>query len=166
MANGLETAMREGWSAANSYAMLHKDLKVGMNSSWQYGSLAGLGPMDLYRIDASDPSQPHITLAEPGRYVRQYFKYIRSGAVRIGAASRNPALDPLAFVNADGSYAVVVKADGAEEFTVSGLPAGDYGVTYATEDEWGVGLPDQTIGPSGALSVDMPGKGVLTVFSK
>ena len=166
LANGLEPAMLEWWSAKNSYEMLHKDLKVGMNSSWQHGVLAGPGPMALFRIDDSDPSQPSITLGERARYSRQYFKYIRSGAERIGSTSLSDSLDPLAFVNADGSYVVVVKADGGEAFTVSGLPAGNYGVTYATEDEWGAGLPDQAIASGELLSASIPSSGVVTIFGK
>jgi hypothetical protein len=165
-AEGLQTAMLEWWSAKNGYVTLHEDLKVGMNSAWEHGSLAGAEPMDLYRIDVNDPAQPQITLGERARYTRQYFQYVRRGARRIGAASKNDSLDPLAFVNTDGRYAVVVKADGAEEFTVSGLPSGTYGATYATEAEWGVSLPDQTIAAGELLSVSIPDTGVLTIFAK
>ena len=38
---GIGTSMLEWWSSGNGYATLHEDLKIGNNSAWQQGVLAG-----------------------------------------------------------------------------------------------------------------------------
>lgn len=165
-AHGLETAMLEWWDEGNSYLVLHEDLKTGMNSAWQHGVLGGSeGPMALYKIDDSNVPQPVLTINDRTKFTRQYFSHVRSGAIRIGASSSEGALDPLAFLNIDGGYVVVVKTDGATEFTIGGLPPGRYGTTYATASEWDVSQPDQTILAGQPLSVSIPAKGVVTIFS-
>jgi hypothetical protein len=164
---GKETAMLEWWNSSNGYEVLHQDLKVGNNSAWEQGVLASEeGPMSLYHVDVSNPAQPVVSINEKTKFTRQYYKHVRRGAVRIGATSSNGALDPLAFVNINGRHVVVVKASGAATFTVGGLPAGTYGLSYATSDEWGVDQPDQTIDAGQTVSASIPGSGVITVYAR
>jgi hypothetical protein len=48
------------------------------------------------------------------------------GATRIAATDDTGDIDPVAFINRDGSYAVVLRARSATAVTVRGLPDGDY----------------------------------------
>lgn len=171
---GLRTAMLE--HIGSGYVDLHTDLTTGRNSAWQQYALAGCAPGDPggrhFLIDASNPALPIVTLASRSHFLRQYFKYVRAGAVRVGAASTIGALDPVAFVNADGGTVVVVKAGGARNFTIGGLPAGRYGIVYtvgsddASPQQSAVNQGDVTIGSGEVLSTSIPGRGVITIFAK
>lgn len=172
--HGVRTAMTE--HIGSGYVDLHEDLEVGLNSAWQQFALAGCGPGDPggrhFLIDASNPANPVVTMARRTHFLRQYFKYIRAGAQRIAASSTNLALAPLAFINTDGRYVVVVKASGAASFSVAGLPAGRYGVSYtsgpdeSTPNRSGVDAGEVTIQAGGVLSTAIPEAGVLTIFGR
>ncbi len=161
---GKATAMLEWWNMANDYRTLHEDLKVGQVSAWQQGAIGGSLPglMAVYNVD----NQANVLMSPKTAYFRQYYRYVRRGAVRIGASSTNSALDPLAFVNVDGRQVVVVKADETASFTVGGLEPGTYGIMYAVEGAWGVEQPDQTISAGQAVSPSIPGAGVITIYRK
>ncbi len=163
-----KTAMLE-WIGAD-YQTLHEDLKFGRNSSWQQYTLAFPNEPDngaqYYLLNDADSKNPRLTIADRSKFLRQYFRYVRSGAERIGAESSNPNFDPLAFINADGKYAVIVKTEVPGTVSIQGLPAGKYGIGYATANEANGFAPDVTIKAEGILSAKIPAAGVLTVFSK
>jgi hypothetical protein len=171
---GIRSGMLE--HIGSGYEDLHDDLEIGRNSVWQQYTIAGCDANDPggrhFLIDAANPSNPRITLASRSHFLRQYFKYVRRGALRIGAASKIAALEPLAFINENGSYVVVVKAAGASSFTVGGLPAGRYGIVYTTgssqssPQQSGIEAPDIVLGSSQALSTNIPGRGVITIYGK
>lgn len=162
---GVETAMLE--HIGSGYEDLHDDLKTGLNSAWQQFTLAYIGSNDngdaYYRIDDSNPLAPRITMGARTAFLRQYFKYVRAGATRIGSNTSDGAFDPLAFVNTDGTYVVVVKATKGGPFTIQGLPAGAYLATYATDRDRGVVIGDFLVSADGALSTTIPDRGVLTI---
>ncbi len=170
--HGINTSMLE--HIGSGYEALHADLAIGRNSAWQQfalaygGSNARRGGRDrggvYYRVDATDPQRPVIVMASRTRFLRQYFKFVRAGAQRIGALSTHPSFEPLAFVNTNGATVVVVKAAGGGELTVAGLPAGTYGIKYTTESEYDVDLPEATIAAGDSLSAAIPDKGVITVY--
>jgi len=142
--------------------VLHEDLTVGRNSAWQQYVASG-----HFDIDDSDPAHPTIALNRQSKYTRQYFHYIRAGALRIGATSDDAQLDPVAFVNRDGGFVVVVEADRGDDLSVVGLGAGTYGASYTVSDiQWGVELPETVVGVGGTLEVTMPAPGVLTIYGK
>jgi len=159
--HGLNTSMLEWWTNGNTYHTLHEDLKIGNNSAWQQAVVRG-----FFDINDENPQNPSFSINAKTRFTRQYFKFIRAGAVRIGSASRNPVLDPLAFVNADGAYVVVVKAESGDNFSIGGLAPGTYGITYTTQEAYDVALPDQTIGVGQTLLTGLPAPGVLTVYAR
>jgi hypothetical protein len=131
---------------------------VGRNSAWQQAVVSG-----HFDIDDSDPNNPIVQINDATKFTRQYFKFVRAGAARVEATSNNANLDPLAFINTDGKYVVVVKASGGESFSVQGLPAGTYGIKYTTPSEYDVDLAEQTIGSGEALATAIPESGVLTI---
>ena len=162
---GVPTAMLEYMEA--NYKTLHEDLTVGQNASWQHYPLAycdATSGSPYINVDTSDPEQPVVRLSPNGRYYQQYFRYVRPGAVRIGSSTTSRTFDPVAFINPDGGYAIVVKADSGGVVAVTGLPAGTYGVTSTTEGAQDGGGEGIAVSERDTLRASIPGKGVLTIF--
>lgn len=166
------TSMLEWWSDSNTYAVLHKDLDMGRNCAWERGGIAGIGTApdngtSLYIVDDTDPDNPVVMINHGTKFARQYFKFVRIGAVRIGAASNDGNFEPLAWVNTDNKWVVVVKAAAGGSFGVQGLPAGTYGIMYSTSNaQWGIDPGDQTITAGQTLNTSIPAAGVLTIYAK
>jgi len=162
---GVDTAMLE--HIGSGYSDLYRDLTLGNASSWQQYTLASVSLFDTggayYLVDATDPADPVVTNASRTRLLRQYMRYVEPGAVRVGATSNNATLEPVAFLNPDGYPVVVVRATAASEFSVAGLPAGTYAVSYTTSAEYDVHLDNVTIGPGGTVDASMPANGALTM---
>jgi len=168
---GLDTGMHEWWASGNSYKTLHKDIKMGKNSSWQQGTLGGLkswtgGATYLYIIDDTDPNNPTLAINPMTKFTRQYYKFIRKGAIRIDAISNNTNFDPVAFVNTNGKYVVVVNANTGGTFSIKSLPAGNYGIKYTTLNQYDIDLTDQDISSSQALITNIPAAGGITIYGK
>ena len=124
--DGKRTAMLEYWGHEN-YQVLHEDLKNGLNSAWQQGSLRG-----IYDVDETDPKHPIVKINGVTKYTMLYYKYVRRGAIRIKATSNNSNFDPIAFINRNGSYTLVTKASSGGSFSIAGLPEGTYAIRYTT----------------------------------
>jgi hypothetical protein len=154
------------------YEQLHEDLKVGNVSAWQQFVLAPVGPgprdngAQLYWIDNSNPAAPKAVMGSRTKFLRQYFKFVRRGAVRIEAMTSNSGFDPVAFVNPDGRTVVVVKAASAGEWSIDGFQTGTYGIKYTTRTEYDVDRPDVTIAEGDNLIASIPAPGVLTVYER
>ena len=170
IANNKKVGMLE-WIGAD-YNTLHEDIKVGRNSSWQQFCLAGptsWGPDTgdrYYLIDDTNVASPVIIMGSETKFLRQYFKYIRAGAQRIEALTGNSNFDPLAFINTNGKYVVVVKAGGSGSFNVQGLPGGTYGIKYTTGSQYNIDLADVSISTGQTLSTSMPQAGVITIYAR
>jgi hypothetical protein len=165
--HNLGTAMLE--HIGSGHEDLHADLKTGRNSAWQQYTLAYCvddNGAQYYWIDESNPGAPQVNMGSRTRFLRQYFKFIRRGAQRIGATTTDSRLDPLAFINTDGRYVVVIKADAAGSFSIHGLPAGTYGIKYTTASQYDVDLPDVVIGAGQAVAGNAPDGAVTTVYGK
>ena len=163
--NNLRTAMLEKIGA--TYNELVDDLRLGNVSTWQQYTLAYPTTDDgaqYYTIDDSNPNSPVVNMGSRTKYLRQYFKYIRQGAVRIGATSTDANFTPVAFINRDGKYVVVIRASSSGAFTVQGLPAGLYGIKYTTDSQYDTNLANVTLGDVQPLSLSIPAAGVLTVY--
>ena len=158
---GLTTSMLEWWTDGNTYRTLHEDLQVGNNSAWQQATVRG-----FFDIDDTNPNNPSFSINSKTSFTRQYFKFVRPGAVRIEATSLEKPFDPLAFINEDGGYVVAVKCDEGGTLSIGGLPAGTYGVKYTTAGESDMDLPDQIIDPGWPATASIPDAGVLTVYAK
>jgi hypothetical protein len=163
-----QTAMLE-WIGAD-YNTLHQDIKQGRNSSWQQYTLAFPNEPDngaqYYLVNDSNPNNPILTIGSRTKFLRQYFRYIRAGAQRIEALSGNANFDPLAFINTNGKYVVVVKAGSGGSFSVQDLPAGTYGIKYTTASQYNVDLSDVAINAGQNLVANIPGAGVITIFAR
>lgn len=164
---GIGAAMLE--HIGSGYQDLHQDLKVGNNVAWQQYTLASPAADNggaYYVVDVSRPNQPVVRMGQRTPFLRQYFRYIRPGAVRIEASTNNAAMDPVAFINSDGKYVVVINASSGGTVSINGLPAGPYGITYATTQEPNGALADVVVGPGQPVLASMPASGVLTVYGK
>jgi len=164
---GTETAHLERIGA--TYVNLHEDLEVGHNSSWSQYVLAKKGSDDgggYFVVDDSDPDNPTVSLGSRTKFLRQYFKYVRKDAQRIAVTSAG-VFAPLAFENADGRTVVVLKASGAGDFVLEGLPPATYGLKYTTSSAYDVDLPDAQVLMQGqALGGGIPAAGVITVYAR
>ena len=163
---GINSSMLE--HIGSSYQDLHTDLKFGRNSAWQQFALGFCTNDDgaqYYWLDQSDPNNHQIVMGWRTKFLRQYFKFIRSGAVRIDATGDNTNFDPVAFVNSDGRNVVVVKASQAGSITIQDLPAGDYGIKYTTGSQYDVNHSNQTIQTGQSINTSIPASGVITIYA-
>jgi len=167
ISHGIGTSMLEWWTNSNTHHVLHKDLKIGMNSAYQEAALTG-----LYTVHKNPYS---VVIADKTKFTRQYYKYVRMGAQRISATTPTcsddqmcTVLDPLAFINTDGKYVVIVKADSGGDFSISGLPTGTYGIKYTTNTGSGydVDLSDENLPAGQILTTNIPAAGAITVYAK
>lgn len=175
-AHGIQTSQLEHINA--DYEELHTDLKVGNNSAWSQYTLGypnypgNTDDGGFYYIvnypdlNNPDPQQYQVSITSRTKFLRQYFKYIREGAVRIEASTTSGAFDPVAFINANGGYVVVVKAGTGGSFSIQGLPAGRYGIKYTTQEQYDVDALDMTLNSGDPLTAHIPERGVLTVYAK
>lgn len=163
------SAMLE-WIGAD-YTTLHEDIKLGRNSSWQQYCLAGpisWGPDNgdrYYIVDDSNVANPALIMGSRTKFIRQYFKYVRAGAVRIEALSNHSNFDPVAFINTDGKYVVVVKTLTGGAINLSGLAPATYGVKYTTANQYDINLPNITVSAGQPLTTTIPDAGVITIYS-
>jgi hypothetical protein len=155
-----------------TYDDLHQDLKVAEVSSWQQYTLCWVlsdvgdnGGQYYLADDLTNPTNPPLVMGSRTRFLRQYFKFIRRGALRIDAASNNPAFDPVAFRNTDGRQVVVVKASSAGSFTIQGLNAGTYGIKYTTTNQYDVNAQPVTISSGQQITANIPAAGVITIYA-
>ena len=163
-ADGKRMAMLEFWSLSNDQQLLYQDLTIGRNSAWQLGIFGDAFGCQFGQTIGLVNGVAQI--CPKNRTVRQYTKFVRPGAQRIDAVSQNPALAPLAFINANGGYVVVVKASASGSFSISGLPAGTYGIVYTTASDYNVNLSNMTIAAGQTLSTSIPDDGVITIYKK
>lgn len=150
---------------------LYADLTTGMNSAWQQFTLAYPGTAvddggKYFGVENPTTLTPTVVMMSRTRLLRQYFKFVRAGAVRFGATSTSGTFQPVAFTNVGGSVVVPVKASAAGSFDVDGLPAGTYGIKYTTATDYDMNLPDQTVFSGQRLSTSIPAAGVVTIYGK
>ncbi len=169
----VRTAMLE-WNQGVNIDTLIEDLTVGNVSAWQQFSMAYCSQSTqagatgiYYQVNQSNPSNPIVTMTNNARDYRQIFLYVRAGAVRVGATSGNPSvLTTVAFRNANGKHVAVVRSQSAAAFSVTGLPAGTYGVNFNSFAQNGVNMPDVVVTSGGVLSAAAPSKGVMTFYQR
>jgi len=155
---GMRTVMNEWWTTANTYRTLHQDLKIGRNSSWQQAAIGGVN--GYYSVNYTTGS---ISITPKTHFLRQYYKYVRPGAQRIEATTTDSTFDPVAFVNKDGSYVTVIKAESAGDLLITNLPAGVYRIFYTTAGEFDVQRPNVTLAAGQTLNTHIPDIGVITI---
>jgi hypothetical protein len=147
---------------------LLEDLTVGNVSAWQQYALAYPSDRDrggLYFPLRGDTTDLVVTEGRRTRLLRPVFRHVRPGAVRLGARAEGRALRGAAFRDTGGGVVAVARTGRAARVTVAGLPAGRYGITWATEDAQGA-LADTTIAAGGTVVVPLGAPGVVVVFAR
>ena len=110
------------------------------------------------------------TVASSGRLwaFANYSRYVRPGAVRVGATSSNSAVDLTAFRNTDGSVAVVAlnTAASADPITYSlsgtGTPSGATVTPYLTNASSDTAVQAATTVSGGAFTATIPARSLVT----
>lgn len=157
--HGVPTAMLELWFGKARADVLFEDLTVGDASAFQGRTLLGL--FDMSKTETGDV---RVSLREDVRKNLQIYRYVRMGAVRIGAtSSARQAAMPVAFRNADGGMVVAVLAREPGELVFEGLDPGRYAVSYAGQSR-SVQSPDLlAVSKDGHAKFLMPEAGVFTL---
>jgi hypothetical protein len=157
--HGKQTGMLE--FIGGDHNVLYEDLTRGRVSAWQQYTLAFPtedNGAQYYVVSKTGT----LTLGARTRFLRQYFRSIRPGARRIGATGTE-LFAPVAFINADGSYVVVVKASSSGPFMVQGLPPGTYRSYWTTANQTDVQAPAVTIAAGQMVTGNIPATGVWTI---
>jgi hypothetical protein len=168
---GARAGMGE-WNGA-SVDQLLADLTVANVSSWEQGALAWYtqgtwndnGAVH-YWVDNGNPANPTVNITSRSRFLRQYFRFIRRGAERIGATSTDTQLEPVAFIHPDDTWVTVIRSHRSGEIAVGGLPAGTYDVNYTTDAAFDVDVDPVVIGDGGVLVTSLPAPGVISISGR
>ncbi|MEO8198942.1 MAG: hypothetical protein ABI679_00340 [Gemmatimonadota bacterium] len=144
---------------------LYQDLTPANVSVWSRFSLAGnVGGPDVggqyFYVDVPDSSFRYRPSTWP---LRQYFKYVRPGYVRVAAKADDDRVQPTAFRRPDGGVIVVANLADSATTRVRGLPAGRYLVTWASTAGRGDPGPPVTVGRGGILTMSIPRAATVTV---
>jgi hypothetical protein len=166
---GIRTAMTELIGA--DVDDLYDDLTIGNASAWQQYTLAFPGKDNGGHYFAWQDGR--AVMGDRTRYLRQYFHYVRRGAVRIGAsitdslAARGKTdAKATAFVHPTRGQVVVVHTPASGSLEVRGLRTATYAVSITTTDATGRALADAVPDASGSVRVSLPAAGVLTLSAK
>ncbi|MFZ5750060.1 MAG: hypothetical protein ACOY5U_03245 [Pseudomonadota bacterium] len=160
-AAGVPSAMLEFWNGRGTYNLLHTDLAVADAAAWQ-----GRAVMGFYHRDRARPQGKQLVMNEDTRYNSLYFRNIPPGAERVGAGSSDPAsVNPLAFLNPDGSMTVMLRSDTAGPVEVSGLVPGAYAFSEATEVGTTVPADPVAVDATGTARIQLGGRGVAVLTS-
>jgi len=171
--NGKRTSMLE-WIGAG-YTQLMEDLTTGNCSAWAQFALSWFdsGGSDngaqYYMVsDSSLPvSASDIRQGSRTRYLRQFMRRVRLGAVRIQATVSDGNIRPFAWINANGKYTVVAEySGGGGTLEVADLPTGTYGRYYSTSSAENTTQSDVVITAGELLTMTIPASGVLTVWAR
>jgi O-glycosyl hydrolase len=93
-----------------------------------------------------------------------YSRFVRPGAVRIGASSANSDLEVLAFRNTDGSTAVVVlnTATTAQSATFAASGSGSVAIPYLTDDTHDTAAQAPVPVSHGSFTATLPARSLVT----
>lgn len=178
IADGKNTEMTE--FGGGTIANLHEDLKTAKVSVWEqyalgYPSFGGVTDNGYQHFLVGAGPSYTLTQANRTKYLRPYMTPIRRNAVRKGASITGTGSangDPLAFRNANGTYAVIVKTSGAVDFDIAGLPDGTYKVrrvigngTSAPSLDWD-DPGDEVVSGGNTGIISMSGAGVATIYNE
>jgi hypothetical protein len=159
---GVRTAMLE--HVKGDVEELFTDLTVAQASAWQQYTLAFSAKetgAQYFRLAGGNP-----VIASRTRALRQYFRYVRAGAVRIGAKSDAPSVRPVAFQGPADRFTVVLHVDRPAAIAIGRVPAGSYAATLTNDSRLDLDLGTWTLGQPGELRLDVPAAGVVALFRK
>ena len=162
-ARNLPTAMTEYMGLTTQ--LLYDDLTLGGCSYWEVYGYQGRGS-GIIGLN-TDATQITSRGAEYWN-LRQVFRYVRPGAVRVAATPSNAGLRTLAF-SRNGQITVVMINNiapvvASQNVVISGLPAGQYAASQVFGGNIYSELGVQTVTAGGTLTVPLSSNSVLTVY--
>ncbi len=160
--HGMDTAQTEFMNLRMDH--LYDDLTIGGVSYWSIYGLGGPSPRQNYYLHRNGSS---FSRGKQFWNFRQVMHYVRPGAVRIEAASSDPAIRALAFVHAGRTTVVLINTTPPHQYrtvALAGLPTGDYGVSQSVGTRPYTELGRRTVEADVSFAVDVPSNGVLTVY--
>ena len=168
IAHGVMTVEEELSSSGNGqiFNFLYDDLVNGGASLWGHYGIGGYGSGTGIHYFNANYDGASITVW-PGYYVeRQVMHYVRPGAVRIAAVSSDTNIQAMAFLNGGRTTVILANFNTTSNniATVTNLPAGVYGVSYATAANGIAELGLQTVDSSGTLTVALLYNTVMTIY--
>ena len=97
-------------------------------------------------------------------YLRQYFRYVRPGAVRVKMESAEASVKPVAFLSPAKKPVMVFLNEGnARPVKIEGLPAGTYQASWSAAGKFAVAMPDVALAADKPLELVLPAHAVVTV---
>ena len=161
-AHGWTTAMLEHIRA--DHRELAEDLTKANVSAWAQYTLVGPHRGDTGgKYFYSDRAAGTWKVGRRTPALAQFFNYVRPGATRVEATSDDPELVPVAFRRPDGRFVAVISSSGATRADLTGLPRGNYAITFASADGQRRESSVASLQSDTALPVVVPGAGALTV---
>jgi len=160
--HGWTTAMLEHIRA--DHRELAEDLTKANVSAWAQYTLVGPHGGDTgVHYFYSDSALGTWKVGSRSPALAQFFNYVRPGATRVEATSDDPELVPVAFRRPDGRFVTVISASGAARADLTGLPRGNYAITFAGADGQRREASVASLEGDTALPVVLPAAGALTV---
>ncbi|MBY5956900.1 hypothetical protein KUV50_02055 [Membranicola marinus] len=168
----VRTAMLEWWNPGNTFFRLHADLTKGNNSAWEF-RFSPLAPASTqygnFAIDWNGKDDYQIDMRSHTKYISEYFRAIRPGAVRVSAVSDQEVANPVTFVNPDGRLVLIIAMTQKGKVRVKNLPPGRYAVTYTTGNgyaepiEYRHRFSTPTIRAGKLLRASIPDQGLIVI---
>ena len=168
VAHGVMTVEEELDAQSNEqiFNYLYDDLVNGGVSFWGHYGIGGYGSGTGIHYFNANYDGASITVW-PGYYVeRQVMHYVRPGAVRVAATTTDTNIQAIAFLNGGNTTVILANFYSTSNIvtTVTNLPSGIYGVSYATAANGIAELGLQTVDSSGALTVNVLYNTVITIY--
>lgn len=144
---------------------LFEDLTEANVSAWSRFSLAGPfgGPDRGGQYFFADTAARTFRYRATTWPLRQFFRYIRPGAIRVQATTRDRGVEPVAFRRPDGRMVVVANVNRGTELGIVGLRPDRYQVSYSTAAAPGALGPILTLTPGDYLTASIPAAGTITI---
>ena len=160
---GVTTAMTEKIGAGPD--QLYLDLTEADVAAWQryslvwFGDEPGEGTYFMIQPDHSGFLRSHQYWE-----LRQYFHYIRPGAMRVNITSSDTSVKPVAFLSPKGNPVVVIlNRGGACQARIRGLPDGRYMSSFSAAGQPGKELLPVDVAAGLPVAIGLPGQSVLTL---
>jgi hypothetical protein len=139
--------------------LLFQDLMLGGVSYWDF-----YGNGDYMPLNANNTWFTH---GAKFWTTRQVIRHVRPGAIRIAASSKDASIKSMAFLQG-GQLTTIILNDSTtsttQNVTVSGLPAGSYGLGQTTGSGSYTELGIVNVGSSGNLTVTVTAQTVLAIY--